>query len=124
MERENILIVEDDEEILTLLEWSFNSEGYAVKKAKTLEELEENIKSENIDIIFCDIFINGKNCIEDLKEIKNKYKNLKLILSTGFDEIEPELKKLKFDYFMKPYKMEDVISKIKSFSNVASAQKN
>lgn len=113
----NVLIIEDEEELLNLLKYSFEILGYSVKTAKNINEAKNILKDKKTNLIISDIFISDKNIMEEIVKIREINPKIKFIITTAFDEVESEIKKNKFDYFIKPYKIEKIVSKIKSFSD-------
>ncbi len=113
----NILIIEDEEELLSLLKYSFEILGYSVKTAKNITEAKNILKDKKTDLIISDIFISDKNILEEIIKMRETNPKIRFIITTAFDEVEGEIKKHKFDYFIKPYKIEKIVSKIKSFSD-------
>lgn len=64
-----VLIVEDDELLLSLLEGQFTDSGYKVIKAGNGEEGLSMYRQEKPDIIIADIIMPKKSGLEMLKEI-------------------------------------------------------
>lgn len=108
----NILVIEDEEELSNLLKYSFELSGYSAKAVRDLKQVYDIIKNEKIDLLISDVFLNDRNILSELKKIKKQNPELKIIVTTAFDEIENEIKKTGFIYFLKPYKMESILEEI------------
>ena len=65
-----ILVVEDEEALLTLLEYNLESEGYTVQLARDGEEAALLIEEQTPDLILLDIQLPGMDGYEVAQEIR------------------------------------------------------
>ncbi|HBA27509.1 MAG TPA: hypothetical protein DCY98_09000, partial [Nitrospinae bacterium] len=70
MNKGNILIIDDEENILSSLEGILTDEGFSVLKARDGSEALKIIKSKSPDLVLLDIWIPGLDGIQTLKTIK------------------------------------------------------
>ena len=70
MEKARVLIVDDQEEILTSLGAILGDEGHEVLKAHDGQEALHAVQSDSPDIVFLDIWIPGIDGMQTLKAIK------------------------------------------------------
>ena len=89
MKKNLILIVEDEEDILELLEYTLQKEGYETigclnVNAKIIHMLDE----ENIDLILMDRNLPGSDGSSFIEKIKTKGYNIPVIYVTAKDKDE------------------------------------
>ncbi|PKL39106.1 MAG: response regulator [Spirochaetae bacterium HGW-Spirochaetae-1] len=78
-----ILIIDDDEDIRTILQEVISLSGY---EALTAEDGTEGIdmqRNKPFDLIITDIIMSGKEGIETILELKKEYADLKIIAMSG-----------------------------------------
>jgi DNA-binding NtrC family response regulator len=84
-----ILLIDDDADYLDSTAVFLESKGYTIQKASSGSEGIEMIKSSPVDIAFVDLKMPEMDGITTLKEIRKIYKNLPVIIVTGFaDQME------------------------------------
>ena len=124
-EKINILAVDDDKEFLTLLHDVLKDEGYEISVAESMPDAIKKVK----DILF-DLIITDKNMPEPkgadlINEIKSISPASKIIVLTGFGDVESYLELMNlgiYDYLNKPVKMSELkitIKKALSLQNAA-----
>lgn len=120
MDKNLILVVDDDENTRRLLKFAFLKAGYNVSEAKTGEEALEFLKEYKPDLITLDIIMPDMDGYTLIKEIKNipVLRNIPIIVSSGksgmqeYFELEDEA--FRPDAFIsKPYKMKELIETVK-----------
>ena len=112
MEKQKILIVDDEENIRNLLVEVLGKEGYECKTAANGEEAINEIKKDSFALVLLDIKMPINNGIDALPEILDHDKDIAVIIITGIMEVEIALNALKlgaYDYIMKPFGIEEVI---------------
>lgn len=90
-----ILLVDDEESVLTSTKSLLNLEGYNVITAKSGEEAIEIVNNQKIDILIIDYFMLGNTGEETIKEIRKTNKELVILLQTGYAGEKPPLQMLK-----------------------------
>lgn len=124
-EKINILAVDDDKEFLTLLYDVLKDEGYEISVAESMPDAIKKVK----DVLF-DLIITDKNMPEPkgadlINEIKSISPASKIIVLTGFGDVESYLELMNlgiYDYLNKPVKMSELkitIKKALSLQNAA-----
>ena len=107
-----ILLVEDSESIIMGLKYSLEQEGFKVITAKTINEAKNH---KDYDLILLDISLPDGNGFDFFKEIKKK-ENVPVIFLTALDEELSIVKGLDLgaeDYIVKPFRVKELISRIK-----------
>jgi len=117
MDREKILIVDDDPFILDILETSL-SDFYQVGTAKDGEEAIEKIKQIKPSLVILDYKMPKKDGMEVCKEIRNDplFLHLPIIMLTGKGETQDKIKGLDSgadDYIVKPFEPEELLARVR-----------
>ena len=79
-----ILILEDEESLLELLEAAFINAGYSVLTATSSFEVYKKLPDGGVDLLLADIMLKGERGDELAIELKKKYKNMKVLLMSGY----------------------------------------
>ena len=91
MNKESVLIVEDEEKILRLLELELEIEGYQIGKAMDGKEALEAYQSRKWDLILLDVMLPGISGIELLRKIRTKNNITPVILLTAKGSVEDKV---------------------------------
>jgi two-component system, NtrC family, nitrogen regulation response regulator NtrX len=116
----SILIVDDEVSIRKSLEGLLADEGYEVTCASNGYEALKMISVESPDLVLLDIWMQGIDGIETLKEIKKTHPNIQVIMITGHGRIDTAVKAIKhgaFDFIEKPLSIDRVIVAINNALN-------
>ncbi|WP_316771481.1 response regulator transcription factor [Pedobacter frigiditerrae] len=114
-----ILVIDDDEDILTILDIIFKEEGYETILYQTGVSTAQ-IKVLHPDLILLDVRINGfeKTGTEICLDIKNELELKKvpvLLLSAEFDVAALALNSGANGYMNKPFDVNKLLTKVKEF---------
>lgn len=91
-EQLSLLVVDDEQEIVSILASGLESAGFTVFKAFSVEDAMGIIQAQKIDLVISDIRLPQKDGFELLKWIKNsQYHNIKVIFVTGSVDIPLDL---------------------------------
>lgn len=115
-----ILIVDDEASIVQSLSGLLTDEGFEVNTASNGYEALQRIEAEAPDLVLLDIWMPGIDGIETLKEIKQKYPTIQVIMITGHGTIETAVQATKhgaFDFIEKPLSIDKVIVAINNALN-------
>ncbi len=115
--RINIMVVEDEESIRKFIKINLDREGYAVYEASSGEEALEIVQNEQIDIAILDVMLPGIDGFEVLKELRNKYPKMGIIMLTAKSQDTDKIMGLEYgsdDYMTKPFNPAELILRIKS----------
>ncbi len=114
----NILIVEDEEELVTIVGAVFEEEGYDVKKSYSAEAALELCEHYKPDLIICDVKMgkmDGFMLLEKLKSLE-KFKTIPFIFLTAFDESQARKRGLSLGavaYIAKPFDIEELLNTVR-----------
>ena len=122
--RAHILVVDDDNEIRSLVKRYLNENNFLVTTANSAEDAAKKILIIKYDLIVLDIMMPGKNGLEFIQENKKKI-NIPIILLTAKGEASNRVEGLEIgadDYLSKPFEPKELVLRIKNILN--KTQKN
>lgn len=123
MNKKRILIVDDEKDIVESIQFKLEFEGFECLIAYDGEEALLKSKRENPDLILLDIMmpkINGYQVCRQLKSDEN-YKHIPIIMLTAKVQESDRFwgkESGADDYVTKPFEMEKLIQKIRSYLEV------
>ena len=115
----NVLLVEDEKSIITLIKYNLEKEGFKVFCAETGEEALKIIKEKTLDVVILDWMLPDVSGIEVCRQIKKdkKLKNVPVLILTAKGEPDDKIKGLEVgadDYVTKPFNNKELLLRIKS----------
>lgn len=116
MEKQQILIVDDEEDIRDLLEIYLVNEGYCVIKTENGIEALDVLKREEIDLILLDVMMPKMDGIQACMKIR-KDKNVPIIMLSAKGEDIDKILGLNTgadDYVTKPFNPLEIVARVKS----------
>ncbi len=115
----NILLIEDNENIIKGLEYSFSKENIFVNSCTNIRDAEEYLKSEKPDAIILDISLPDGNGIDFFKSciIDTGIPTLVLTASDSEEGIVEALNSGCEDYMTKPFSTKELIARINRITN-------
>ncbi|KPA18822.1 response regulator receiver sensor signal transduction histidine kinase, partial [Candidatus Magnetomorum sp. HK-1] len=125
---ENILIIEDEPETISILEEILSKKDYVVRTAINFNFALKSVNHVLPDLILMDIAMPGIDGFEACRQIKNdkKLKNIPIIFLTGKSSLSHKVKAFKagaVDYITKPFASEEVIARIKTHLRIQQERK-
>ncbi len=118
MEKSTILIVEDEEDILELLEYTLQKEGFeTIGFLQVNAALEKVLEEEEIDLILMDRNLPSIDGITFIQNIKQKGFNVPVIYVTAKDKEEDILAGFSSyadDYITKPFNLKELSARVKA----------
>ena len=120
MDKKRILIVDDQKDIVELIRFKLENEGFECLVAFDGEEGLQKAKKENPDLILMDIMmpkINGYQVCRLLKSDEN-YKNIPIIMLSAKDQESDKFwgkESGADDYVTKPFDFEELFQKIQGY---------
>ncbi len=112
-----ILIADDEPDILEIIQYNLQSEGYEVATAKNGNEAIDQAKRFNPDLIILDIMMPGKNGIEvcNILRLQPAFNKTLIIFLTALSDEGTEVKGLETgadDFITKPISPKVLVSKV------------
>lgn len=118
MENKVILIVEDEEDILELLEYTLQKEGFETIGFLNVDKnLEKIFEEEKIDLILMDRNLPGCEGTTFVEDIRSKGYNNPVIYVTAKDKDEDIIEGFEAhadDYITKPFNLKELVARIKA----------
>jgi two-component system phosphate regulon response regulator PhoB len=108
MSKESVLVVDDEEDILELVQFNLDREGYKVSCVATGEEALEFLKSQRPDLIVLDLMLPGVDGLEITRFLRSdpKKRNIPIVMLTAKGEEADVVTGLELgadDYVTKPF---------------------
>jgi len=119
MAKKKILIVEDEVDILSLIDWHLQAEGYATQTAKDGTKGLSKAMEELPDMILLDIMLPGMDGLEVCKALKRNPKTDKIpvVMLTARGEEVDRIVGFEIgadDYIVKPFSPRELILRIRA----------
>lgn len=121
-----VLVVDDDENILSAFEVFFRKEHCSMIAASNSEEALKKIANLHIDLLITDIRLKHQSGIRFFMYMKELLPKLPVIVITGYPDVVSEAEVITYgaDYFfLKPLelnKLREAVRKCLAFNNVSS----
>lgn len=117
MSKPNILVVEDEELMRSILRKLLEEDGYQVLTADTAENALEIFSASDVELTLTDIRMAGMDGLELLDQIKNIENEALVIIMTAFSSVDSAIAALRkgaYDYITKPFVNEDLLQTVKN----------
>lgn len=127
LNKENILIVDDDIHILELIQRHLQSLNYHTYRAVSVKEAIEILKDQSIDLLITDLQMPGVDGLQLIKYTSEHYPQLLKLVVTGYPSIDGALEVMKsgvIEYLTKPFTKEELKNAIKKSFTSSSKEKN
>ncbi|MFQ5870497.1 MAG: response regulator [Candidatus Zixiibacteriota bacterium] len=114
--RERILIVEDDELVLSSIEGVLTKEGYQVTTARNGREALELFSGGSYDLVLTDLMMAGVDGLEVLRKVKEVSPETVVIMITGYESLGSATESMRcgaYDYLIKPCKRMDLLAAVR-----------
>lgn len=115
MSGERILVVDDDQGLLTLMKVRLESAGYRATLSGGGEQAFTQAQEEVFDMAIVDLKLNGMNGICLLEKLLRLHPHLPVIILTAHGSIASAVeatKKGAYDYLTKPFDPKDLLHRI------------
>lgn len=109
----NILIIDDEPSIRTILKEILQDEGYTVYTAGDGYEGLHLLKTTKVELVLLDIWLPRMGGIDVLKEIKKEFPEIEVIVISGHANVDIAVNAIKigaFDFLEKPLDMDRVLN--------------
>lgn len=114
---QKVLVVDDEQSIVTLLQYNLKQSGFEVVTAYDGEEGLEKIFSEKPDIVVLDLMLPKMDGVEVCKSVRNEKNQVPILMLTAKDDEFDKVLGLELgadDYMTKPFSPREVIARIKA----------
>jgi DNA-binding response OmpR family regulator len=110
-----ILVVDDDQDILTVMELLFTTKGYDVTAISKGEEVFNTIETYHPDLVLLDVLISGNDGRDICKQLKTtaETKDLPVVMFSANASAEEMMEDYGADDFIhKPFDVDDLLNRI------------
>lgn len=117
-EQHSILVVDDNEQALTLVEEALTSRGYQVTiTSKGVEAMPilESKKGENIDLVIIDLVMPDVDGMELAGKILKKRPNIRVLVMSGYADdvvVHGVFESDNVDFLAKPFSIRDLFARV------------
>jgi two-component system alkaline phosphatase synthesis response regulator PhoP len=112
-----ILVVDDEEHILTLIKFNLEQAGFEVVSANDGEEALAKVEVERPDLIVLDLMLPKKDGMEVCKELRLQRNVTPILMVTAKDDEFDKVLGLELgadDYMTKPFSPREVVARVKA----------
>ena len=115
MDNVRMLVVDDEQEFLSAVVNRLEHRGYNVHGATDGDQALDLLQSREVDVVVMDVKMPGRDGLSLLKEIKERWPLVEVIMLTGHASVESGIHGMElgaFDYLMKPAKLDELLQKV------------
>ena len=125
--KNKVLIIDDEEDILSSCKNVLEDEDYDVDIAKDYDEALKIFESKKIDLVFLDVWLPNTDGLDILSNIKEKYPKTTVIMMSGHAGVETAVRATKlgaYDFLEKPISISKLLSSCEEVLNKKENNKN
>ena len=107
----NLLLVEDDRDMVTLLRTLLEMEGYTVGSARSGDAVLAMVDQQRPDIVLLDVNLAGQSGLQVLQTLRSRAETraIRVIMTSGMDLSEQCLKEGADAFLLKPYMPDELV---------------
>jgi nitrogen regulation protein NR(I) len=110
-QRPQVVVVDDEERMRTLVSKVLGKQGYAVRAAADGPSALRLLEEEPADLVLTDVKMPGMDGLELLRAVRETLPEAAVILMTAFGSIDAAVQAMRqgaYDYISKPFKIEEL----------------
>ncbi len=110
-----ILVVEDEESVMTLFVRILSENGYEVTKAQTCNEARKFLEEYTFDLVLTDVVLPDGSGVELANEVKARNDKVAIVLTSGYTDGETSWRELAedgFGFIAKPFSVVELLRTI------------
>ncbi|MBI1911336.1 MAG: sigma-54-dependent Fis family transcriptional regulator [Deltaproteobacteria bacterium] len=126
MAKNKILIVDDERDMRDFLAIMLRKEGYEVETLPSAKLALDYCRENHIDLVISDVRMPIMGGVDFLKAVKELDKDIIVIMITAYASVETAIEAMKsgaYDYFTKPFNIDEVKLNIKKALKAKSLEK-
>jgi len=111
MKKSVILLIDDDDSLRRVMEFSLTEAGHTVQTAASGEDGLRLFEKGNFDAVITDITMPGMSGMEVLAKVRQRVPTIPVIIITAYGTIESAVEAMKqgaFDYITKPFNRDEL----------------
>ncbi len=108
----NILIIDDEESIRSVLSQILQDEGHGTETASSAEEGLEMIRKRSFDLIFLDVWLPGMDGLSLVEQLSTARRTSPIVMISGHGTVETAVRATRlgaYDFLEKPLSLERVL---------------
>lgn len=112
-----LLLVEDQDRLASLLKRSLIEDGYAVDIASDGQEALDKFGINSYDLVVLDVMLPVKNGVEVCREIRETNTDIPILMLTALDGVDDRIKGLDNgadDYLVKPFSFGELSARVRA----------
>ena len=112
-----LLVVEDDDDIASLLRRGLSAEGYEVDRAGTGEEALDMVRGAHYAAILLDVMLPGCSGLDVCRRLRRRSHAATIIILSARDAVPDRIEGLSAgadDYLVKPFAFEELIARLRA----------
>jgi two-component system, OmpR family, copper resistance phosphate regulon response regulator CusR len=113
----NLLVVEDDNKVASMLKQGLAEAGNSVTLARNANTAIDLLKQQAFELVLLDLGLPGVDGIEVLRHVRKSHNNIPVIILTARDSIDARVHGLDEgadDYLVKPFAFAELLARIKA----------
>jgi two-component system KDP operon response regulator KdpE len=126
MNKQSILIIDDESQIRRLLTITLQSNNYDVREAATGKDGVDAVSKNTPDLVLLDLGLPDESGHDVLKHLREWYSNPVIIISvqSGEEDIVKALDNGADDYLVKPFRTGEILARIRTAIRKAASETN
>jgi two-component system, NarL family, sensor histidine kinase FusK len=127
MKKKSVLVVDDEESIRISLKRMLEKENFKIETAENGSMALKELANHPYDLVITDIMMDDISGIKLLKNIKEKYSDVLVLLMTGYASVDSAIDALHLgasDYILKPCSKKKILTSITNIFEKNSQYKN
>jgi DNA-binding NtrC family response regulator len=107
-----VLLVDDDDDLISTLELGLSQRGYRVVTAQRAEVALQQLNAEDVDVVLTDLNMPGLGGLDFAERVAQSHPETPLIVLTGFGSYESAVAAIRagaYDFLSKPAKLDAII---------------
>ncbi len=124
---EKVLVIDDDELVLSGLAANLERAGFHVFTAGNSREAREQLSSQPVDLAICDLVLGHENGMDVLRYLQANHPDTSVVIITGHGSVGSALESLRggaSDYIQKPADPEEVIHRVRMVLDSANLRRS
>ncbi|MEP2736379.1 MAG: sigma-54 dependent transcriptional regulator [Erythrobacter sp.] len=108
----NVLLVEDDEGISTVITAALEDEGFAVHRCDSIEGRDRLLASHPYQVMLTDVMLTDGDGIESLARVRSNHEALPIIILSAQNTLDTAVRASEnqaFEYFPKPFDLDELV---------------
>lgn len=111
----SILVVDDSEETVELIRRNLESSGYTIYTASNVQTAIRSLEARAFDLVITDLKMPDGNGLEIVRHASENYKNLGILVITGFPSIQGAVESIRIgaeEYLVKPFTDQELFDSV------------